>query len=405
MSLTPTSEQLPPSGAEVVVIGAGTAGLAAAAQLRRRGFQPVVVERSPRVGASWRTRYDSLRLNTVRWMSGLPGTPIPRSAGRWPSRTDFVRYLERYAEHLEVRTGVVVARVERHEDGYMLHTSAGELESRFVVVATGYDHEPLVPDWPGRDGFTGELIHSSAYRNARPFAGRHVLVVGTGNTGVELAAELLETAASVRVSMRTPPNILRREVFGLPSTLLGRMSESSFDAVTDRTGFLLQRMLWGDLEPYGIPRPPYGIATELRVKGLGPVVDSGFVAALKRGRIQIVPAVEGFEGADVVLRGDVRVRPDVVIAATGYRSGLEELVGHLGVLLPNGRPAINGGRTHPSAPGLFFNGYWLPLSGQIPALRRSSRALARATMRERRRTSSLPRIARQSQLSRSGAGT
>ncbi len=367
------------------MVGAGPAGLAAAAQLRRRGFQPVVLERSPGVGASWRMRYDTLRLNTVRWMSGLPGTPIPRSAGRWPSRADFVRYLERYAERLDVRTGIAVERVERRKDAYRLHTSAGDLESRFVVVATGYDHEPFVPDWAGRHGFHGELIHSSAYRNASPFAGRHVLVVGTGNTGVELAVELLETAASVRVSMRTPPNILTREVFGLPSTVLGRMSERSLDALTDRSGFLLQRMLWGDLEPYGIPRAPYGIATELRVKGLGPVVDSGFVAALKQRRIEIVPAVEGFDDADVVLRGDVRLQPDVVIAATGYRSGLEELVGRLGVLLPNGRPAINGARTNPKAPGLYFNGYWLPLSGQIPALRRSSRALARAVARERRR--------------------
>ena len=385
MSFAPTFEELPSSAEEAVVVGGGPAGLAAAAQLQRRGFKPIVLERSPGVGASWRGRYDTLRLNTVRWMSGLPGTPIPRTAGRWPSRADFVRYLERYAERLDVRTGIAVARVERHEDAYVLRTSAGDLKSRYVVVATGYDHEPLIPDWPGRHGFPGELIHASAYRNATPFAGRQVLVVGTGNTGVELAVELLETAASVRVSMRTPPNILTREVFGLPSTVLGRMSESSLDALTDRSGFLLQRMLWGDLEPYGIPRAPYGIATELRVKGLGPVVDSGFVAALKQGRIEIVPAVERFDGADVVLRGDVRLQPDVVIAATGYRSGLEELVGHLGVLLPNGRPAINGARTHPNAPGLYFNGYWLPLSGQIPALRRSSRALARAVARERRR--------------------
>ena len=389
MSTMSTFEELAASGTEVAVIGAGPAGLAAAAQLHRRGLAPAVLERSPEVGASWRERYDGLRLNTVRWMSGLPGGPIPRSAGRWPARADFVRYLERYAERqrLEVHTGVGVARVDRDGDGYRLHASTGELKSRFVVVATGYDHEPVIPAWPGRDDFTGRLLHASAYRNATPFSGRHVLVVGTGNTGVELAVEILETAASVRVSMRTPPNILTREIFGLPSTVLGRMSESSLDALTDRSGFLLQRMLWGDLEPYGIPRPPYGIATELRVKGLGPVVDSGFVAALKQRRIAIVPAVERFNAADVVLRGDVRLRPDVVIAATGYRSGLEELVGHLGVLLPNGRPAINGARTHPNAPGLYFNGYWLPLSGQIPALRRSSRALARAVACERRQAS------------------
>ena len=120
MSFAPTFEELPSSAEDSVVVGGGPAGLAAAAQLQRRGFQPIVLERSPGVGASWRTRYDTLRLNTVRWMSGLPGTPIPRSAGRWPSRADFVRYLERYAERLDVRTGIAVARVERHEDAYVL---------------------------------------------------------------------------------------------------------------------------------------------------------------------------------------------------------------------------------------------------------------------------------------------
>ena len=400
------------SRAEVVVIGGGPAGLAAAAQLRRRGLAPVVLERSPGVGASWRARYDGLRLNTVRWMSGLPGGPIPRAAGRWPARDEFVRYLERYAERqrLDVRTGIVVKRIDRDGDGYVIQTSAGELRSRFVVVATGYDHEPVMPNWPGREDFPGRLLHSSEYRNAAPFADRDVLVVGLGNTGVELTVELLAVGASVRVSMRTSRNILTREMFGLPATLLGRMSESSPDAITDRMGFLLQRMLWGDLERHGIPRAPFGIATELKVKGLGAVVDCGFVAALKQGRVEIVPAVERFEGADVVLSDGARLQPDVVIAATGYRSGLEELVGHFGVLLPSGRPAVNGGRTHPDAPGLYFNGYWLPLSGQVPALRRSSRALGKAIARERRRrgnssASHSPRATRLSQLSRSGAGT
>ena len=144
----------------------------------------------------------------------------------------------------------------------------------------------------------------------------------------------------------------------------------------------MQRLAWGDLSPYGMPRSPYGVATELRVRGLGATLDRGFVAALKAGRLKLVSAVERFDGADVVLADGERIQPQVVIAATGYGHGLEPLVGHLGVLLPSGRPAAYKGGSHPDASGLYFNGYWLPLSGQLPAMRRSSRRIARAIARK-----------------------
>ena len=118
------------------------------------------------------------------------------------------------------------------------------------------------------------------------------------------------------------------------------------------------------------------------MRGLGATLDRGFVTALKAGRLKLVSAVERFDGADVVLADGERIQPHVVIAATGYRHGLEPLVGHLGVLLPSGRPAACKGGSHPDASGLYFNGYWLPLSGQLPAMRRTSRRIARAIARQ-----------------------
>jgi putative flavoprotein involved in K+ transport len=148
-------------------------------------------------------------------------------------------------------------------------------------------------------------------------------------------------------------------------------------------GFRIQRLAFGDLAPYGMGRAPQGISTEIELTGMGPVMDRGFVAELKAGRIEIVPAVERLDGAEVVLSGGSRLRPDTVIAATGYRFGLEELVGHLGVLLPSGRPAIVDGRPNPATPGLYFNGYWIPLTGQLPTMPRTARRIGRAVARER----------------------
>jgi putative flavoprotein involved in K+ transport len=372
---------------ETVVIGAGAAGLGVAVELRRRGVADVVVlEHADSVGSSWRARYDGLHLNTVRRLSGLPRHPIPRGAGTWPSREAFIAYLEDVGSRsgIEVRFGVEVQRLDRDGNRWKVETSSGALRAGFVVVAAGYDRVPRIPDWPGRDGFTGELVHASQFRNADPYRERDVLVVGAGNTGTEIATRLADGgAARVRVSFRTPVNIMPPTFLGMPTPVLARMSENSPAWLVDRGGFLMQRIAWGDLSAYGMPRSPYGLATELRVRGLGATLDRGFVAALKAKRVALVPALERFDGPDVVLAGGDRIQPHVVIAATGYRHGLEPLVGHLGVLLPSGKPAVRTGRAHPGAPGLYFNGYWLPLSGQLPAMRRTSVRIARAIARER----------------------
>src|SRR3982751_296947 len=129
---------------EAVVIGAGPAGLAVAATLGQHGRHAVVLERADSVGASWQGRYDSLRLHTVRWLSGLPGAPIPRQYGRWVARDDFVAYLRDYAERFGVRPefGVDVGGIDRTGHTWTVRTSRGEWSAPVVVVATGYSRLP-----------------------------------------------------------------------------------------------------------------------------------------------------------------------------------------------------------------------------------------------------------------------
>jgi putative flavoprotein involved in K+ transport len=364
---------------EVAVIGAGAAGLGVAAELGRRGVEALVVERAAEVGASWRQRYPDLRLNTDRWVSGLPGARIPRRAGRWPARDDFIEHLDAYAAErdLDIRFGTEVQRIDRTGDGWCLETSAAAVSARFVVVCTGHDARPRLPAWPGVEGFGGELLHAVDYQDAAAFAGKEVLVVGLGTSATEIATRLLPHAYRVRMAIRSSPNLMPAEFLGIPITTLARLFEGAPGWLTDRVARLVQRLTIGDLSDYGLPPAPYGVAKELEVKTMGPVVDRGFTAALRAGWIELVPAVEGFEGGAVCLRGGMRLHPEVVIAATGYEPGLAPLVGHLGVLASSGQPAVCGTRVHPAAPGLFFNGYWLPLSGELPAMRRTSRRIAR----------------------------
>ncbi|MEU0114858.1 NAD(P)/FAD-dependent oxidoreductase [Streptomyces bobili] len=371
----------------VYVIGGGPGGLATAYALRAQGIRAVVVEKSDRVGASWRRHYDRLHLHTTRRRSALPGLPMPRRFGRWVARDDMVRYLEKYAEHhqLEVVTGVEVSRVERTPDGtgWLLHASGGrELTGAAVVVATGYNHTPALPDWPGRDTFTGELTHASDYRNGTPYAGRDVLVVGVGNTGAEIAVDLVESGAGrVRLAVRTVPHIVRRSTAGWPAQYSGILVRRLPVGLVDRISRVLAKTSLPDLSAQGLPRPDTGLYTRVH-EGAIPVQDVGLIDAVRKGKVEVVAAVDGFEDGKVVLADGTRVQPDAVIAATGYLRALEDLVGHLDVLDPRGRPTAHGPRTPAATPGLYFTGFTTPISGTLRELSLDAERIAKAVRRE-----------------------
>ncbi|MEU6589086.1 NAD(P)/FAD-dependent oxidoreductase [Streptomyces sp. NPDC046881] len=384
----PSPAHLSPTPADrpVYVIGAGPGGLATAYALRARGVRAVVLEKSDQVGASWRRHYDRLHLHTTRRLSALPGLGIPRRFGRWVSRDDLVRYLEKYAEHheLEIVTGVEVHRVERTGDGtgWLLHASGGrELTGSAVVVATGFNHTPRLPDWPGREGYDGELLHAGGYRNAEPYRGRDVLVIGIGNTGAEIAVDLVEGgAARVRLAVRTPPHILRRSTLGWAAQYTGVLVRRLPVRLVDRLAGPVGRLSTPDLSAHGLPRPDTGLYSRVR-QGAIPVQDVGLVDAVRAGKVEIVAAVEAFEDGKVVLADGGRIAPDAVIAATGYVRALEGLVGHLGVLDERGRPVVHGARTPAQAPGLYFTGFTNPISGMLRELAIDAAKIARAVAR------------------------
>ncbi len=365
------------AGKGEVVIGAGPAGLAVAAMLRSRGRKPIVLERAGRVGESWRTRYDCLRLNTARWWSGLPGLAIPRQLGTWVSAADYARYLEQYATHheLEVRFGVDVASISRRGPAWSVETSAGLVETDNVVVATGYDREPFVPSWPGLKTFTGWLLHASAYRNPQPFVGRRVLVVGAGNSAADIAVDLVRGGASgVSISVRTPPQIVPRTVGGIPMQSVAVASRPLPAWVGDAIVRAVQNVVHGDLSRHGVPTPRESVSAQFRRADVVPVIDVDWVRRLKRGELTVVAAVASFQSQRVVLADGSSVTPDAVIAATGYRRGLERLVGDLGVIDQRGRPVT--GEANESLPGLYFVGYTNPLSGNLRELGLHARVIA-----------------------------
>lgn len=354
------------------MVGAGASGLAVAATLKRRGVESVVLEGAERVGATWARRYERLRLHTVRRFSGLPFYPLPRSYPRYVPKDLYARYLEEYAERmgLPVHLGERVDRISPDGSAWLVKTARQTWKARTVILATGRHNVPRLPRWEGMADFTGRVIHSNEYVSGREFAGKRALVIGIGNSGAEIAADLVEQgAARVAVAVRTTPPITSREIAGIPVQLLGMLFAPFPAGAVDRLGALLRRMGTGDLSRYGLGKEAWGPFTARRP----PVIDVGFLELLKAGRIEILGDVVQFTTTGIVFNDSVERKFDVVVAATGFTSGLEQLLVAPGALDERGYPGA--ARAYP---GLYFAGYSETPRGQLFESSRAAHKLAAA---------------------------
>jgi putative flavoprotein involved in K+ transport len=253
-----------------------------------------------------------------------------------------------------------------------VETSGETFEAPRVVVATGYNGRPILPDWPGSDDFPGTLIHSSEYRNADPFRGRDVLVVGAGNSAAEIAVDLADGgASSVELAVRTPPHIVRRDRFGIPTQVIGILMTKLPPTWVNPLGMWLRRHTIPDLAPYGLPIPDEPPATTFVRKWMIPILDVGIIDAVQKSRVKVVAAVERFEGSRVILSDGTDLTPDAVVAGTGFRPALDALVGHLGVLDDRGRP-----KALTPLPNLHFVGFTVTTGGLLRNIGIEARQLA-----------------------------
>ncbi len=370
---------------DVVVIGAGASGLAVTHALHAAGIGVRVLEKMPHVAEPWRRRHPQLRLNTHRRLSGLPGMPMPKAFGGFPTRDDMIGYLEDYAAGTPapIAFNVEVRKVDKADASWRLETSAETFVAAHVVVATGLDRVPILPAWPGMAGFGGEILHAADVGDVERYRDKRILVVGAGNSGTDLLNHLVRAGPrDVWVSVRHGPVVVPRHLFALPTQLLSPLLDALPLAAADRLLDLTSWLAFGDLRKRGLPRHPTGAATRLAHDGIAPAIDHGFVAALKRGAVEIVAEIDRFDDTGVRLTDGRRLAPDIVIAATGYRTGLEPMLGHLGILDETGAPKIHGPQQDPRFPGLWFTGMRPPLQGTLNAAGKTARQIAAAIKRQ-----------------------
>lgn len=288
-----------------------------------------------------------------------------------------IGYFDSYVrrQNITLALGCEVNRIDRARDGWRADTSRGDICAPAIVLATGRYRTPAIPPWPGLSGFTGEVVHSADFRNACPFRGRKVLVVGAGNSAADIAVQLSDNGADqVWLAVRTPPHLVRRAIGPIPSDvfleLFARVPARLVDPVIAR----LNRLLLGDLSPYGFGRPPLGLKATVESRGRIPTLADELVDRVRAGRIEVVAAVTAVERDRAILADDTGIAPDVIIAATGFDPDLSGLVGHLGVLDDHGNP--RGGFSSDLGGGMFAIGHGIPPNGPLRAIRLAATPLA-----------------------------
>ena len=314
---------------ELVIIGAGAAGLATAYEARPIGLEAQLLDAADEPGGSWPRHYDSLTLFSPARYSALPGRPMPGDPDHYPRRDEIVAYLRDYATQFgsAIHLGERVEAVRSQPDGRLLTTTATGLaiSSRLVIAATGAFDAPHRPAIAGLEAFTGTVLHSSEYRSPTGWEDARVVVVGAGNSAVQIAADLAPVA---RVTLAT-----RRPIAWVKQELLGR----------DLHWWLSTTRL--DVAPLGrwLHRLPVA------------VLDSGhYRAAVAAGRPDRRPMFNRLDGDEVVWPDGTRERVDLLILATGYRAHFPFLE-HTAALAPDGTPLHIGG-VSTAVPGLGYVG-------------------------------------------------
>jgi cation diffusion facilitator CzcD-associated flavoprotein CzcO len=304
------------SSHEVVVIGAGPAGLATGRELARRNIGYVIFERGSRAGHTWDTLYDSLVLHTGKHLSALPGLPFPGSTPLFPSRKDFLDYLHRYVDwfRLAIATGTEVVSATRDRDGWLMRTAGGQdVRARAVVIATGIVANPHLADLPGRERFRGRIDHSVTYRRPEPFRSQRVLVVGVGNSAGEIAAELADAGAFVTIAVRSGARIVPRQLLGIPiqyfAVGLSALPRAAHRGVAEAIA-RVSELIRG---PAVLPRPREDRCSDV------PLIGFHLANALRAGKIRLKGAVVELT-TDGARFADGSTEPfDRILLATGYR--------------------------------------------------------------------------------------
>lgn len=305
---------------DVLVIGAGPAGLNSAYALEKAGISYKVIDRAPVIGNTWASLYPSLRLNTTRFYSAMPEMRFPLSDGIFPTGKQYYQHLLNFvaAHNFKIELGVDVQRVSRAGALWRVETNHGDMLYKAVISATGIWNNPTMPDIQGMDVFRGTIMHAHDFRQPEQVQGQRVLVVGTGPSGIDIAVASGATAARVYLAIRSGVQIKRRYPFGLPDHAWLLIGEHLPKAWCKDLMRVVKKHDYGDLSRYGLKPPPVGQG------GLTAYQGRELLDALDADKVQPMTAPICFDAQGVHFSDGQYQTYDTVIMATGYEPVLQQ---------------------------------------------------------------------------------
>ncbi|GMI67165.1 YUCCA 10 [Hibiscus trionum] len=311
----------------VVIVGAGPSGLATAACLSAHSIPHVVLEREDVYASLWKKRaYDRLKLHLAKEFCALPFKPHSPNSPTYIPRAMFVDYLDDYVKTFDIRPRyhrtVESASYEKADGKWRIearNTETGDVEvyvAEFLVIASGENSAKYTPELPGLDTFKGEIIHSNGYKSGAKYENKDVLVVGCGNSGMEIAYDLSNYGVRTSIVIRSPFHVVTKEIVRLGMVL----SKYIPVGVVDFMAVVMSKIVFGDLSKYGIHRPKEGPFYLKATAGRAPVIDVGTIGKIKSKEIKVVPAISSIDGKKVLFKGGAEREFDVIVFATGYKS-------------------------------------------------------------------------------------
>jgi cation diffusion facilitator CzcD-associated flavoprotein CzcO len=363
---------------ETLVVGASISGLASASSLQKQNIEYIIIEKQSQVATPWRNHYDRLHLHTNKRVSNLPYKKFDNTIPRYPTRQQVVDYLEDYQKEFNINPifNTEAKSIRKESDYWITETTNETFKSKYLIIATGPFGKPKPVNFKGMETFTGRIMHSYGYKTGKDFKGQRVLVVGFGNSACEIAIDLYEQGAIPSMAVRSPVNVIPRDILGIPILEISLLMSHLPPRVADTISAPLMRLVFGDITKLGLKKLPYGPFEEIQRDRNIPVLDIGTINHIRKGHINIYGDIDHIEGETIHFSEGKQEDFDAIVAGIGYYRDYAEIIDVDKSRFEDLEVSVNK-QKYFGKDGLYFCGFWIGPTGQIREIASDAQKIAK----------------------------